>query len=133
MAGDPLVHESGRGEVGQTAIDPKTWASLRALEASGAPGFLREIVHEFLTTAPGRLSRLKTALQQADAAALEREAHAFKSSCGTLGARRAASALDELETLGRENRTSAAAALMAALERDLGQACDEMRIAAELP
>lgn len=76
---------------------------------------------------------MKLAFEQGDGAALEREAHAFKSSCGTLGAIAAASALDELEALGREKRPSEAAAALAALERDLEEACGELKTAADLP
>jgi HPt (histidine-containing phosphotransfer) domain-containing protein len=115
------------------AIDPKTWNSLRALEAAGAPGFLQDLVREFLATVPDRLSKVRLALQNGDDDALEREAHAFKSSCGALGAMSAAGALDELETLGREKRASEGAAPLAALERDLDEACGELRTAVELP
>src|SRR5262245_49148904 len=86
----------------EPTIDPNVWASLQALEAAGTPGFLRELVSEFLAQAPQRISALREASLRGDARALEHEAHALKGSCGSLGASGMASCCDRLETLGRE-------------------------------
>jgi HPt (histidine-containing phosphotransfer) domain-containing protein len=85
----------------EPALDPKVWASLQALEAAGAPGFLRELVSAFLAQAPVRMSALREASQKGDARALELEAHTLKGSCGSLGAAAMAACCDRLETLGR--------------------------------
>ena len=84
-----------------SVLDPEIWASLESLEAAGAPGFLRELVSEFLAQAPKRMARVRAAAENGDAPALEREAHAFKGSCGSLGALAMASSCDRLETMGR--------------------------------
>lgn len=99
-------------------IDAKVWASLLALEAAGEPGFLRELVAEFLAQAPKRMAALGDASQRADAAALEREAHGFKGSCGSLGARAMADCCERLETMGRDGSCAGAAEVLRALDRE---------------
>ena len=98
-------------------IDPETWASLESLEASGAPGFLRELVKEFLTQAPQRLERLREAASSGDAKALEREAHGFKGSCGSVGAFAMAESCDQLESIGREGSCNGHGEALSSLER----------------
>lgn len=97
-------------------IDPKVWASLQALEAAGEPGFLRELVDEFLKLAPVRIESLRVAGARGDAKALEHEAHAFKGSCGSLGAVAMADCCNQLETLGREGSCAGHAGLIDDLE-----------------
>lgn len=97
-------------------IDPQVWASLQALEAAGEPGFLRELVGEFLAQAPSRIASLRAAGARGDAQALEREAHGFKGSCGSLGAFAMADCCDRLETMGREGSCLGHAHVLAGLE-----------------
>jgi HPt (histidine-containing phosphotransfer) domain-containing protein len=97
-------------------IDPTIWASLVALEAAGAPGFLNELVGEFLAQVPARLASLRAAGARGDAQALEHAAHALKGSCGSLGAFAMADCCDRLETLGRERSCLGHAELLAGLE-----------------
>jgi HPt (histidine-containing phosphotransfer) domain-containing protein len=100
-----------------SALDPEVWASLESLESAGAPGFLRELVNEFLARAPERLQRVRAAAASGDAPALEREAHAFKGSCGSLGASAMAASCGQLESLGRGGSCSGHAEVIAGLER----------------
>src|SRR5262245_52752803 len=98
-------------------LDPETWAGLESLEAAGAPGFLRELVSEFLARAPERLQRVRAAAASGDAPALEREAHAFKGSCGSLGASAMAISCGQLETMGRGGSCRGHDEVIAGLER----------------
>ena len=99
------------------ALDPEVWASLESLEAAGAPGFLRELVSEFLARAPERLQRVRAAALSGDAPALEREAHAFKGSCGSLGAFAMAACCARLETMGRAGSCGGHPEVIEGLER----------------
>lgn len=101
-----------------SALDPKAWASLRALEAAGEPGFLRELTGEFLAQAPARIAELRGAGARGDASALEREAHGFKGSCGALGALGMADCCDRLEAIGRGGSCLGYAEVVIALERE---------------
>lgn len=98
-------------------IDAKVWESLLALEAAGEPGFLRELVAEFLAQAPKRMAALRDASARADAPALEREAHGFKGSCGSLGATAMADCCERLETMGRDASCAGAAPVLRTLEQ----------------
>jgi HPt (histidine-containing phosphotransfer) domain-containing protein len=98
-------------------LDPEIWESLESLEAAGTPGFLRELVSEFLTQAPLRMARVKAAAADGDAPALEREAHAFKGSCGSLGAFAMAASCGRLEAMGRDGSCAGHAEVLAALEQ----------------
>lgn len=100
-------------------IDAQVWSGLVALEAAGEPGFLEELVSEFLRTTPLRIGKLGGASERGDASALEREAHGLKGSCGAVGALRMVSLCDELETLGREARLGGAGRTVHALESEL--------------
>ena len=100
------------------SIDAKVWESLVALEAAGEPGFLRELVAEFLAQAPQRMAALSDASTRADAPALEREAHGFKGSCGSLGATAMADCCERLETMGRDGSCATAADVLRTLDRE---------------
>jgi HPt (histidine-containing phosphotransfer) domain-containing protein len=99
-----------------SVIDPGVWQSLQALEAAGEPGFLRELVSEFLAQAPSRIDAVRAAGARGDAQALEYEAHRLKGSCGSLGAFAMADCCDRLETLGRDGSCLGHAELLAGLE-----------------
>lgn len=99
-------------------IDPRVWASLLALEAAGEPGFLRELVGEFLAQAPRRMAALGDASAHANAPALEREAHGFKGSCGSLGATAMADCCERLETMGRDGSCAGATEVLRTLDQE---------------
>lgn len=114
MAGPP--RQGGYHRDVTTVIDPQVWASLQALEAAGEPGFLHELVSEFVAAVPGRLAALRTAGESADVRELERRAHSFKGSCGALGALGMAQRCEELEQMGRNGACARHAEVLEALE-----------------
>ena len=83
------------------ALDGVALARLADPSFGGAPELLDELLEIFLTDAPRRLAALRDAIGARDATALGRVAHAFKSSCGSLGARQMQALCVELEERGR--------------------------------
>lgn len=72
--------------MGDKFIDPAALDELRSLERDN-PGFLRDIVHQFLEEdAPARLAAIRAAYDGAELAQVGREAHGLKNSCSVVGA-----------------------------------------------
>ena len=71
-----------------------------------------DVVQMFLDDTPSRLEGLLSALEAGDATGLERTAHALKSSCGNLGAKRLAKLCFEIESAGRAGDIEAARPLV---------------------
>jgi HPt (histidine-containing phosphotransfer) domain-containing protein len=71
---------------------------LRDLARETDGEFVREIVNEFLDTAPERLEQVEYALRQVDFTTAGRDAHSLKGNCATFGLLRLAQALQQLET-----------------------------------
>ena len=86
--------------------------ALRELGGEEEPELFEELVTMFLDDTPGRLENLRAALDAGDAKAIEHTAHALKSSCGNLGARRLASLCFEIESAGRSKDIDAARPLV---------------------
>lgn len=100
------------------AIDPEVWRGLAALEAAGEPGFLAELVRDFLSASPERLRAMAVAAARGEAALLERSAHGFKSSCAAIGALTMARHCEDLETLARGGSLAGHADILARLEAE---------------
>ncbi|MEO0650132.1 MAG: Hpt domain-containing protein [Planctomycetota bacterium] len=93
-------------------LDPSVIEALRELGGEEEPELFEELVTMFLDDTPGRIEALLEALEAGDATTLERTAHALKSSCGNLGARRLASLCFEIESAGRAGDVEAARPLV---------------------
>ncbi|MDQ3813964.1 MAG: response regulator, partial [Armatimonadota bacterium] len=72
-------------------IDEKVLNSLRALQTQDDPGLVSELIDLFLEDVPARLEVLHTAAAQQNSKVMMQAAHALKSSCANMGARRLAS------------------------------------------
>ena len=70
----------------------------------GTPELRGLLVKAFQAQVRPRLEQLDQAIAAADAAAIERDAHALKGMCATVGAMRCAEIFDHMERLGHENR-----------------------------
>ena len=81
-----------------------------------------EVVETFLRLAPARLAALEKAAEEGNAASLERTAHSFLGSCGTLGRRRMAELCAQLEVLGRAGSTEGALELVGTLQDEFALA-----------
>ncbi len=110
------------------AIDRKVFEKLRTELAQVAPELMAELIHYYLTHTPGLLTKLRQALDQADAETLNRTAHMLKSNSARLGAMTCSTLCQELEIMGQTGRLQGAAEKLAELEREYERA----RIAFEL-
>ncbi len=85
---------------GDTVLDPTILLSLRRLEDSSDPGFVRQLIGIFLHDTPARLGALRAAVGRGDAPAIRQLAHSIKGSSASLGARRIAALCAELQQCG---------------------------------
>ncbi len=95
------------------ALDQNVIASLRELGGDDDPGLFVELVELFLEDTPPRIHALVAALAQNDATALERAAHALKSSAANLGALELSVLFRDIESAGREKNLQRAKPLVA--------------------
>jgi signal transduction histidine kinase/DNA-binding response OmpR family regulator/HPt (histidine-containing phosphotransfer) domain-containing protein len=97
----------------QPVLDQGVIASLRELGGDDDPGLFIELVNLFLSDTPERLRALGEAMEHRDPTALERAAHALKSSSANLGALELSALFRDIEAAGREKDLSRAAKLVA--------------------
>jgi two-component system sensor histidine kinase/response regulator len=83
-------------------LDREVLATLKELGGEDDPGLFIELVNLFLEDTPERIRLLNEALDQGDPLALERAAHALKSSAANLGAMSLSTLFRDLETAGRQ-------------------------------
>jgi HPt (histidine-containing phosphotransfer) domain-containing protein len=100
------------------AINPKVIADLRALEAGGAPGLLRELIDLYVREADGHMTRLRNALESRDAHAFTRSVHTLKGSSGNLGAMQLSGICGELQTAGHAADWDRISTLLPGLEAE---------------
>jgi len=96
----------------RSVLDPEVISSLRELGGEDDPGLFDELVQLFLEDTPARLQELHGALRDGDPLALERAAHALKSSAANLGALSLSALLREIEHAGRARDLERAATLV---------------------
>lgn len=101
-----------------TAINPKVIDDLRALQSSGAPGFLTELIDLFLKEAAVHVAKLRESFDGRDARLFERSAHTLKGSCGNLGAQAMSRICADLQTAGHAADWDRAGALLPTLEEE---------------
>jgi signal transduction histidine kinase/DNA-binding response OmpR family regulator len=104
--------DSAMKDHGDTVLDPDVIASLRELGGDDDPGLFIELVQLFLADTPERMQQLSGALAESDPGALERAAHALKSSSANLGAMGLSALFRDIETAGREKDLGRAKSLV---------------------
>jgi CheY-like chemotaxis protein len=92
----------------------------------GDQALLAEVVAIFHAEAPRMLADLRRAIEEANAAALQRVAHSFKGAVAIFGAHRASDAAQTLESLGRNGSVAGAAEVLAALEGQMTALSNEL-------
>ena len=107
-----------------TVIDQAAFEELR--QTAGAD-FMPELIDTFLEDAPRMLEDLHRDLAVADAEALRRTAHSFKSNANTFGALKLAELARDLEVIGREARLSDAPAKLAELSAEYDRVAVELK------
>jgi two-component system, sensor histidine kinase and response regulator len=91
----------------------------------GGDEFIRELAALYLDDAPSRLTEIRKAMRDSDAARLANAAHALKSSSGNIGAAAVRDLCTELEAAGR--RGAVDARKVEQLEREFARAEEELR------
>jgi HPt (histidine-containing phosphotransfer) domain-containing protein len=99
---------------------------MRAFRVPGGPDPVARLIELFLRDAPGRLARIRAALQQNDAQALQDAAHALNGSASTLGVFRMQELCAELEDLAQSGSADGAAEVVQALEAAFERARPEL-------
>jgi HPt (histidine-containing phosphotransfer) domain-containing protein len=84
----------------------------------GDAEFEREVLGEYLASAPQDIARVVRAIAAGDSAACGAAAHALKGASATIGARGFAAVALELEHAGKQGRLAEAPAIQARLEAE---------------
>jgi len=92
-------------------IDLSVLAALREFDNEGDPDLVAELAVIFFQDAVERLASLRRAIDSADAAGIENEAHSLKGSSASLGAMRISLLCGELEAKGRAGSIKGAGAI----------------------
>lgn len=109
------------------AVDRSFIAKLRELEsASNASGLVADLCARFLADTPRLLAAMTTAVDLADASAVEQEAHSLKSSAAFLGAVRFSRICGEIEEAARGGTVERCASYVAELNGELPHVRDAL-------
>jgi PAS domain S-box-containing protein len=90
-----------------------------AMRDAGAEAAVAGVVRLFADSAPARLAAIVSAADGADAVALSRAAHAFRSSAATIGARALAARLEALEAMGKDSGLEGLSEAVTALREEV--------------
>jgi CheY-like chemotaxis protein len=101
------------------SFDPKCIDQLWQLQAKTGQELVLPIIDHFLAEAPSRLAELRLALAARHNLDFAFAAHAFKSSCAQLGARRLAKICEDLETRGRRMEWSGTEEIVGHLQSEI--------------
>ena len=92
-------------------LDPRLFDQLKELE-TGAPGFLKDLVSQFLNQAVGQIAVLHETTRAKDGEGLRLAAHRFKGAAGALAALALMELVAELEKAGSARSWTAAEELL---------------------
>jgi HPt (histidine-containing phosphotransfer) domain-containing protein len=87
----------------------------------GDTGFEREVLEEYLQSAPRDVAKLRSAVAAGDAAATAAAAHSIKGASATIGAKGFAAIALELEQAGKQKDLAGAPAVLARLEAEFDE------------
>ncbi|UCD25602.1 MAG: response regulator [Gemmatimonadota bacterium] len=99
------------------------------LREAGVEDAVESMLDAFLHDAPGRMDDLESAISTEDAEQVFKAAHAFKSASATIGARRLADLLKEIEAAGRAADTTKYRALLDPVVREYQAVLDYLHAA----
>jgi len=113
---DESIHGTRAIDLCVAAIDLSVLAGLREFDNEGDPDLVAELAVIFFQDTVQRLRSLRRAIDSADAAGIESEAHSLKGSSASLGAVGMSLLCGELEAKGRAGAIKGAGAIEGALE-----------------
>ena len=99
---------------------------IRALQKPNKPNLLEKIVRFYLGDAPRLMEAMAEAAKNGDCNALQRAAHALKSSSANLGALGLAQLCKEMEEDARGGAAGQAPARMTSIEHEFGLVCSAL-------
>lgn len=117
-AAAPVAAEAPAAAAPSSHWDPRYLESLRALESPSDPGLVREIVADFLQSAPRQIASLRAAAGDGDGRSVEQLAHKLKGSCGLLGVTGLAALLQDLELASKGGACHGPAPALERIERE---------------
>ena len=93
----------------------------------GDPELIATLIGSFLDDCPDYMEAIRTAVEEKDGTALEREAHGLKGATGSLRAFPTSEAAQTLEEMGREGNFAEAEAALDTLEAEVDRLRDELQ------
>lgn len=102
------------------ALDPGMFGQLKELEA-GAPGFLKDLIQQFLDQAVKQLALIRDLVRAKDGEGLYRAAHLLKGSAGSLGALALMDLLKALEAAGGARAWADAEGLLPGIDAEFAR------------
>ncbi|MEO5968714.1 MAG: Hpt domain-containing protein, partial [Bdellovibrionia bacterium] len=91
--------QSSNGKNGLVTLDRSRLMELKTIQQAGDPDLVTEIVSIYFKTAPTSVQKIKKFHAENEIHLLAREAHGFKSTCGSIGAQIMADLCLQLERL----------------------------------
>jgi CheY-like chemotaxis protein/HPt (histidine-containing phosphotransfer) domain-containing protein len=111
------------------AIDEGTLRSFAQAMGEDDPGFVQEMIDQFLSDAPGLVSAMRAGLDAGDAEAVRRAAHTLKSNASTFGAHGLAERSAALEAAAKTGDLAGSGEAIDAIGEDLTRVQTELRTA----
>jgi len=109
-----------------SSINRKVIDELRALEAAGSPGLVRELIETFFKEADAQVAQLTAALAGRNGPVVQKISQALKGSSANLGAQALSRMCAELHERIRSSDWSKAAELLSRLESELRDVRSEL-------
>jgi CheY-like chemotaxis protein len=119
LTGD--TKETRRVETNMQPFDPVFDVGAVLDSLGGDSELLREVAGIFLTQLPKHMEKIRKAISDRDAKALDRAAHALKGSAANLLAQGVVGAASRLEEVGRSGSVAGSKEAVASLEEELGK------------
>lgn len=108
-------------------LDQDALDALRGLSGDGGGDLLGDLIDLFLSDTPGRIAKIRAAIDAQNWVDLRHVAHALKGSCSYLGATEMAETCRQIERCGRDGDGDRAAELLRDLETQSKLVCDALR------
>jgi len=113
------------------AIDPSVLDALSQLQQSGSPDLVNRVVQAYLESSRELVTKLRSAIDSADADSVTASAHTLKSSSANVGALKLADLCKTLETAARQGDLSAAPQLRQKIQQEYQQVIEALKLRTE--
>ena len=117
----PQSEDADAEESGTPAVDASVLNGLSKLQQESGQDLVKRLVQVYLQSSRELVTRLRSAIESADAESIGTDAHALRSSSAKVGALKLADLCRTLGTAGRQGDLSAAPALQQQIQREYEQ------------